>query len=104
MVNTMKNAVASVHKNELVGKRLLFSDAKMYIVRLYLFCSDQSAVHEVNLRFEDIKDQNENSALSVRLANNLLGVHYNILENVKDKLDPFIGHLLKATYEKKFQW
>ena len=52
----------------------------------------------------DIKEQNENSASSVRIANNLLDLHYKILDNVKDNLAPFIEHLLKATYEKKYHW
>ena len=40
----------------------------------------------------------------MRLANKLLGLHYKILDNLKDKLEPFIEHLLKATGEKKFYW
>ena len=67
----------------------------MEIVGLYLFCCDQSEVPEVDQRCADIKEQNENSASSVELANNILGVHYNIFDNVKDKLAPFVEHLLK---------
>ena len=55
-------------------------------------------------RCEEIKEQNENSASSVRLADNLLELHYNILENLKNKLVPFIEHLLKAPDENKFHW
>ena len=76
----------------------------MDIVGIYLFCCDQSAVPEVDHRCEDIKEQNENSASSMRLVNNLLEIQYNILENVKDKLAPFIEHLLKDPYDKKIYW
>ena len=55
-------------------------------------------------RCEKIKYKNENSASSVRLENNLLDLHYNILANLKDKLAPFIGHILKAPYENEFHW
>ena len=55
-------------------------------------------------RCEEIKDNNENSASYVRLTNNLLEIHYNILDNVKDKLAPFIEHLLKAPDENFFHW
>ena len=57
---------------------------------------------ELDLRCEDIKEKNENSASSVRLANNLLEFHYKIWENVKNNLAPFIEYLLKAPYEKIF--
>ena len=40
----------------------------------------------------------------MRLANNLLEIHYKILENVKDKLAPFIDHIIKAPDEIKFHW
>ena len=76
----------------------------MDIVGLYLFCCDQSAVPEVDHRCAEIKEQNENSASSVRLSNHLIELHYKILENVKDKLAPFIEHLLKAPDENKFHW
>ena len=55
-------------------------------------------------RCEDIKEYNGNSASSVRLKNNLLEIHYNILENVKNKLAPLIENLLKAPYENTFYW
>ena len=55
-------------------------------------------------RCEGIKDQNEKSASSMRLANKLLELNCNILENLKDKLEPSIEHLIKATYENKFHW
>ena len=58
----------------------------------------------MNQRCADIKEQNENSASSVRLANNLLELHYKILENVKDNLAPFIEHPLKSPDENKFHW
>ena len=73
-------------------------DAVIYIFRIYLLCCDQSAVLEVDNRCEEIKGQNEKSVSSARLTNNLLELNYNILENVKDKLDPFIENLLKAPY------
>ena len=76
----------------------------MEIVGLYLFCCDQSEVPEVDQRCADIKEQNENSASSVELANNILGVHYNIFDNVKDKLAPFVEHLLKYPDQKKNYW
>ena len=100
----MNGVVVIIHKNELVGRRWLFHDAVMVIVGLYFFCCDQSAVPEVDQRCEDIKDNNENSASSVRLANNLLELHYSILDNVKYNLAPFIEHLLKDPYENKFHW
>ena len=59
---------------------------------------------EVDQRCEYIKDQNENSASSMRLANKLLEFHYNILGIVKYNLEPFIEHLLKAPDENKFHW
>ena len=37
----------------------------------------------------------------MRIANNLLEIYYNILENLKDKLEPFIENLLKAPDEDK---
>ena len=40
----------------------------------------------------------------MRLANNLLDLHYKIFGNVKDKMAPFIEHLLKAPHEKKTHW
>ena len=74
----------------------------MDIVGNYLLCCDQSGVPEVDQRCEDIKDQNENSASSVRLANNLPEMHYKILENGKNNLEPFIEKLLKDPDENKF--
>ena len=59
---------------------------------------------EVDHRCEDIKDQNEKSASSMRLANKLLELNCNILENLKDKLEPFIENLLKVPDENKFHW
>ena len=47
----------------------------MDIVSIYLFCCDKSVVPEVYQMCVDIKEQNENSASSVRLANNLLDIH-----------------------------
>ena len=44
VVHTMKEVVASFHKNELVGRRWLLSDAVMEIVGIYLLCCDQSSV------------------------------------------------------------
>ena len=79
-------------------------DSVMDIVGIYLFCCDQVVAPEVDQRCEEIKEQNKNSASSVRLANNLLGIHYNIFYNVKDKLTPFVENLLKAPYENKFHW
>ena len=76
----------------------------MDIVGLYFLCCDQSAVPEMDQRCEEIKEQNGNSASSVGLINNLLELHFKILDNVKDKLDPFIEHLLKALDENKFTW
>ena len=38
----------------------------------------------------------------MRLTNNLLEIHYYILNNVKDNLAPFYYHFLKALYENKF--
>ena len=98
----MKEVVARVHKNELVGRPWLFLYAVMEIVGLYFFCYDQSAVTELDQSCEEIKEQNENAASSVRLANNLLEIHYNILDNVKDKLAPLIDYLLKVPDEKIF--
>ena len=74
----------------------------MDIVGIYLFCCDQLAVTEVYQRCEEIKEKDEKSASSVRLANNLLEIHYNILDNVKDKLAPLIDCLLKVPDEKIF--
>ena len=104
VVHTMKVVVASAHKNELVGRQWLLSDAVMDIVGIYLFCCDQSAVPEADQRCGEIKEKNENSASSVRLANNLLEPHYNILENVKNKLAYFIGQLIKALDGRKIHW
>ena len=59
---------------------------------------------EVDQMCEDVKEQNENSASSVRLSNNLIEIYYKILENVKYKLTPFIEHLLKDPYDKKIYW
>ena len=59
---------------------------------------------EANQRCEEIKEQNENSASSVRFTNNLLEPHYNILENVKNKLVYFIEQLIKALDERKIHW
>ena len=102
VVHAMKEVVASIHRSELEGRRWLLLDELMEIVGLYFFCYDQSAATEADQSCEDIKEQNENAASSVRLANNLLELHYNILDNVKDKLAPFIYHLLKVRYENKF--
>ena len=77
--HSMKEVVASVHKNELVGRRWLLSDAVMEIFGIYLFWCDQSAVAEVYQRCAEIKYDNENSVSSMRIANNLLGLHYKIL-------------------------
>ena len=62
VVHTMKEVVASVHKNELVGRQWLLSDTVMDIVGLYLFCCDQSAMTEVDKRWSEIKYYNEKSA------------------------------------------
>ena len=59
---------------------------------------------EVDQRCAEIKEQNENSASYLMLANNLLDIHYKILYNVKDKLATCIEHLLKAPDENKFHW
>ena len=75
VVHTTKEVVTSDHKNELVGRQWLLLDKVMVIVGIYLLCFDQSAVPEVYQRCAEIKDQNENSASSVRLANNLLEIH-----------------------------
>ena len=48
--HTMKEVVAIIHKNELVGRRWLLSDSLMEIVVIYLLCCDQSLVHEVDQR------------------------------------------------------
>ena len=100
----MKEVVAGVHKNELVVRPWLLSDAVMDIVGVYLFCCDQSAVTELDQRFAYMREHNDNSASSVRLANNLLEIHYNILDNVKNNLAPFVEHLLKAPDENRFHW
>ena len=76
----------------------------MEIVGIYLFCCDQSEVPEVDQRCVDIKDQNENSASYLKLAKNLIEIHYNILENVKDKLASSIEHLIKAPDENTLHW
>ena len=47
----------------------------MEILGIYLFCCDQSSVPEVDQSLAEIKDQNENYASSVRLADNLLELH-----------------------------
>ena len=59
---------------------------------------------EVDHRCEEIKEQNEKSTSSIKLANNLRGLHYNILYNVKYNLAPSIEHLIKAPDENKFHW
>ena len=92
----------SVHKNGLVGRQCLLLDALMDIVGLYLFYFDKSEVPEVDYRCAEIKEKNKNSASFMKLENNLLEVHYKILENLKYKLVPFIEHLLKSPDEKKF--
>ena len=76
----------------------------MDIVGIYLFCCDQSAVLEANQICGEINEQNENSASSVRFTNNLLEPHYNIFENVKNKLACFIERLIKALDETKIHW
>ena len=40
----------------------------------------------------------------MRLANNLIEIHYKILDNVKDNMAPFIELLIKAPYERKLHW
>ena len=76
----------------------------MDIVGLYLLCCDQSLVTEVDQRCEEIKEQNENSASSARLATNLLELHYKILENLKDNTEHLIEHLLKDPDKNTFHW
>ena len=76
--HTMKEVVAIIHKNELVGRRWLLSDALMEIVVIYLLCCDQSVVHEVDQRCAYIKENNENCASSVSFTNNLIELHYTI--------------------------
>ena len=56
----MKEVVASIHKNELVGRRWLLSYALMEIVVIYLLFCDQSLVHEVDQRCAYIKENNQN--------------------------------------------
>ena len=70
----------------------------------FIFWCDQSAVPEVDLRCADIKEKNEKSSSSVRIINNLLEIHYKILNNVKYNLAPLFDHLLKAPYENFFRW
>ena len=74
----MKEVVASIHKNELVGRRWLLSYALMEIVVIYLLFCDQSLVHEVDQRCAYIKENNENCASSVSFTNNLIELHYTI--------------------------
>ena len=74
----MKEVVASIHKNELVGRRWLLSYALMEIVVIYLLFCDQSVVHEVDQRCAYIKENNEKSVSSVGLTNNLLDLQYTI--------------------------
>ena len=71
----MKEVVAIIHKNELMGRQLLSTDAVMDIVGIYLFCCDQSSVPEVDHVCAFIKKQHQNSESSMRLANNLLELH-----------------------------
>ena len=47
----------------------------MDIVEMYLLYCDPSVVSKVYHKCEDIKEHNENSASSVRLANNLIDIH-----------------------------
>ena len=60
VVHTMKEVVASVNKNELMGRRWLLLYAVMDIVGLYLFYCDQSEVPEAYQRCEDIREKNKN--------------------------------------------
>ena len=93
--------MASVHKNELVGSLWLLLDSVIDIVEIYLFCCGKSAFPEVDNKCAEIREQNEKSASSVRIANILLEFHCKILESVKDKLAPFIGNILKAPDKEK---
>ena len=72
----------------------------MNIVGLHIFYGEQTAVPEVEKRHTVINEDKESSPEPIRLTDNLMEMHLKVLENVREKLAPYLERLLRTPNQK----
>ena len=103
IVTSTKRIVGSIVLNQCYGKEWLLSEAIVYLVRIYNYCSGDN-VDDVTKHLDTMVEERGNSPEAENLHSNLLEVHYMMRYRVKENLTNVLAPLLQIPAPTKYHY